>query len=116
MSARYEQIFDKVNDVLKKIGRDGKLAWGVHLTGQWTLRSETISHAKEVFKLATFYAQNGEKFREIATNRSFQNAISLYVWSNRYHNKNKWLFSFRGIQSTGKWIIDSITNFFKDLF
>jgi cell division ATPase FtsA len=26
MSARYEQIFDKVNDVLKKIGRDGKLA------------------------------------------------------------------------------------------
>jgi hypothetical protein len=116
MSARYEQIFDKVNDVLKKIWRDGKLAWGVHLTGQWTLRSEAINHAKEVFKLATFYAQNGEKFREIATNRSFQNAISLYVWSNRYHNKNKWLFSFRGMQSTGKWIIDAITNFFKDLF
>ncbi len=116
MSARYEQIFDKVNDVLKKIWRDGKLAWGIHLMGQWTLRSEAINHAKEVFKLATFYAKNDEKFREIATNRSFQNAISLYVWSNRYHNKNKWLFSFRGMQSTGKWIIDAITNFFKDLF
>jgi len=116
MSARYEQIFNKVNDALKKIERDWKLAGGVHLTGQWTLRSEAISHAKEIFKLATFYAQNGEKFREIGTNKSFQNAISLYVWSNRYHNKNKWLFSFRGIQSTGKWIIDAITNFFKDLF
>jgi cell division ATPase FtsA len=34
MSARYEQIFEKINDALKKIGRDGKLAGGVHLTGQ----------------------------------------------------------------------------------
>ena len=116
MSARYEQIFEKINDALKKIGRDWKLAWWVHLTGQTTLRTEAIHHAKEIFKLATFYAQNWEKFSEISTNRSFQNAISLYVWSNRYHNKNKWLFSFRGMQSTGKTIIDSITNFFKDLF
>lgn len=116
MSARYEQIFEKINDGLKKIWKDGKLAGGVHLTGQATLRSETINHAKEIFKLATFYAENSEKFSEIATNRSFQNAISLYVWSNRYHNKSKWLFSFRWMQSTWKGIIDSITNFFKDLF
>jgi cell division protein FtsA len=116
MSARYEQIFNKINDALKKIWRDGKLAGGVHLTGQGTLRSESISHAKEIFKLATFYAQNGEKNREIGTNKSFQNSISLYAWSNKYHNKSKWLFSFRGIQSTSKGIIDSITNFFKDLF
>jgi cell division ATPase FtsA len=32
MSARYEQIFEKINTALKKIGRDGKLAGGVHLT------------------------------------------------------------------------------------
>ena len=116
ISARYEQIFDKINDVLKKIGKDGKLAWGVHLIWQWTLRSETINHAKEVFKLSTSYWQNDDKFRDITTNKWFQNGVSLYIRSNRYHNKNKWLFSFRRIQSTWKWAINAITNFFKDLF
>ncbi len=57
--------------------------------GQANLRSEAITQAKDVFKLATFYAQHGEKFREMNNNRSFLNAVSLYIRSNRYHNKNK---------------------------
>lgn len=32
ISARYEQIFSKINDQLIQINRDGKLAGGVHLT------------------------------------------------------------------------------------
>lgn len=116
MSARYEQIFTKINTALKKIGRDGKLAWGVHLTWQWAERSEAISHAKEIFKLATFYAKNEEKFHEIASDKKFHNAVSLYLWSNKYHQKNKWLFSFRLMQSTGKSMIETISNFFKELF
>lgn len=116
IGARYEQIFEKINKSLKKIWREWKLAGWVHLTGQWSLRSESISYAKEIFKLATFSAQHTEKFRDIKDHKEYHNAISLYLRSNKYHNKNKWLFSFRGLQSTGKWFMDSIINFFKELF
>lgn len=89
ISARYEQVFEKINKALKKIGRDGKLAGGVHLTGQGSLRVETVSYAKDIFKLATFSAQHNEKFRELKESKEYQNALSLYIRSNKYHNKNK---------------------------
>lgn len=119
ISARYEQIFEKINDKLKKIKREGKLAGGVHLTGQGSLWPESIAYARDIFKLAVFPAQGHEKYRDLAKDPAFQNTLSLYEWANKYHNKNKGIFSFRGfqsIQSGGKGIFESIVNFFKELF
>lgn len=114
--ARYEQIFEKINKQLKKFGKAGKLAWWVHLTGQANNRNETVYYAKDIFKLATFKSTHKESYRGIAPHTGYDTAISLYIRSIKYHNKNKSLFSFRGIQSSGKWIRESISNFFKDLF
>ncbi len=116
MHARYEQIYEKINKSLKKIGKEGKLAGGIHLTGQASLRNNALDYAKEIFKLAVFNAKHSISFRDIKEHSWYDTAISLYLWSNKYHNKNKWLFSFRGIQSGGKSFFDSISNFFKDLF
>lgn len=116
ISARYEQIFEKINSALKKIKRDGKLAGGIHMTGQGSLRPEAMSYARSIFKLAVFPAQGSDKYRDISKDPIFQNTLSLHEWANRYHNKNKGIFSFRWIQSGGKGFLDSIISFFKDLF
>lgn len=119
ISARYEQIFEKINDKLKKIKRDGKLAWGVHITGQASLWPEAITYARDTFKLAVFPVRGNDKYRELSNDPAFQNTLSLYERANKYHNKNKWLFSFRGLQglqSGWKSFFDSIINFFKELF
>lgn len=119
ISARYEQIFEKINDKLKKIKRDGKLAGGVHMTGQGSLWAETIHYARDIFKLAVFPVQGSDKYRELWQDPTYQNTISLYEWANKYHNKNKGIFSFRwlqGLQSGWKSFFDSIINFFKELF
>lgn len=119
ISARYEQIFEKINDKLKKIKRDGKLAWGVHVTGQASLRPETMNYARDIFKLAVFPVHGNDKYRDLSHDIAFQNALSLYEWANKYHNKNKGIFSFRwfqNLQSGSKGFFDSIINFFKELF
>ena len=119
ISARYEQIFEKINDKLKKIKRDGKLAGGVHMTGQGSLWPESMHYARDIFKLAVFPVQGSDKYRDLSHDPAYQNTLSLYERANKYHNKNKWIFSFRWLQwlqSGGKGFLDSIINFFKELF
>ena len=119
ISARYEQIFEKINDKLKKIKRDGKLAGGVHMTGQGSLWPEAMNYARESFKLAVFPVHGNDKYRDLAQDPAFQNTLSLYERALKYHNRNKGIFSFRWLQwlqSGGKGFFDSIINFFKELF
>ena len=116
ITARYEQVLEKIHDKLIAIDKDGRLAWWIYLTGQWSGRHKTLPLTKHIFKLATFYAkdQSGH-YGEIANNPLYHNCIWLHAWSKKYHN-SKSLFSFRNVQSMGKWLWESISNFFKDLF
>ena len=119
VEARYEQIFEKINDKLKKLDRHGRLAWWIHLTGQWSLWPQTITYARDIFQLAVFTAQWGKEYNDVSQDLAFQNALSLYERAKKYHSKNKWFFSMRKLQwfgSSGKWFFDSVGNFFKDLF
>ena len=89
------------------------------MTGQGSLRPETMTYARSIFKLAVFPAQWSDKYREISSDPVYQNSLSLHEWANKYHNKNKGIFSFRWLswlQSGGKGFFDGIINFFKELF
>jgi len=58
ISARYEQIFERINKQLHKIGKDGRLPGGVLLTGGGSKVHGLDLLAKQIFKLATFYAKD----------------------------------------------------------
>ena len=69
------------------------------MAGQGSLRPETMNYAREIFKLAVFPASGNDKYRDLTHDLAYHNTLSLYERANKYHNKNKSIFSFRGLQS-----------------
>lgn len=120
ISARYEQIFEKINEKLEDLQKAGKLAGGVHLTWQASKRPETIHYAREIFKLAVFPAKWHEKHHELSQDLCYQNTLALYERAQKYHNRKRGLFSFRWMRkSHSSWwwsLWESIKNFFNELF
>lgn len=87
--------------------------------GQASLRPEASSYSKEIFKLGTFPVHMPDKYRDHNRDIAYYTCLSLYERSNKYHNKNRGFFSFRGLQhlqSGGKSIRNSITSFFQEIF
>ncbi len=58
VTARYEQILEKIHDKLMHLDKDGRLAGGIYLTGQGSGRYNIIPLTKQIFKLATFHAKD----------------------------------------------------------
>lgn len=112
INARYEWIFMKINDYLKSIERDGRLAGGVLLIWGGARMPDLDLLSKDVFKLATFYGKdNILNLGDISSNIQFINVLWTYVWSNKYTEGRKgvWLkFNIDFVSNIGK--------FFKDLF
>ena len=111
ISARYEEIFIKINKHLETLEKDRRLPGGILLFGGGA-RMENISFlAKEIFKLATFYAKDNQlHLGELSKNLQFINVLGTYVRSNKYTDGRKGHFklNFNFVSSIGK--------FFKDLF
>jgi cell division protein FtsA len=57
ISARYLEIFERINNKLIDLGVDGRLPGGVLLMGGGSRMKGVDGLAKETFKLATFFAQ-----------------------------------------------------------
>ncbi len=112
INARYERIFMKINDYLKNIERDGRLAGGVLLIWWWARMPDLDLLSKDVFKLATFYGKdNILNLGDISSNIQFINVLWTYVRSNKYTEGRRWAGIKFNIDFIGK-----IGSFFKDLF
>lgn len=111
INARYEQIFLKINDHLKKLDRDWRLAWWIKLIWWWAKMPNLDLLAKDIFKLATFYWKDHIlNLWDLSTNIQFMNVLWAYVRSKKYTEWRKWSFKFNLD------VVGSVWKFFKDLF
>lgn len=110
VSARYEEIFNKINDHLVKCEKDGRLPWWVLLIGGGAKMPNLDLLSKDIFKLATFYGKDTQlNMGDISSNIQFINVLGTYARSNKYTEKSgKINLNFNFLGNIGK--------FFKDLF
>jgi len=113
ISARYEQIFGKINDHLFKLEKDWRLPWGILLLWWWAKTKYLDILSKEVFKLATFYAKDQViNIGDLSNNIQFLNIIGCYYWSLKYVEEGR-----HGWWGINFWkTMWKIWKFFKDLF
>lgn len=112
INARYEEIFNKINQHLARIERDWRLPWGILLIG-WGSKTQNLDYlSKNVFKLATFYGKDLlVDVWDLSLNIQFVNLLGIYYWSNKYvDGSSRWpRISTWKIFKKGLWWI-------KDLF
>ena len=113
ITARYEEIFLKINDILEQVWRAWKLAWGVHLIG-WGAKIKNIDLlAREIFKLPSFLGRDRVlKLWDLSNNVQFVNVIWDYLWYDKYGEEGWWWFVFN---LSFDWF-KNIINFFRKLF
>ncbi len=114
ISARYEQIFDKINIHLKSLEKDGRLPGGVLLIWWGSKMRNLDVLSKNTFKLASFLGGDQVvNFGELSHNLQFVNLLWCYHWSQKYIEEGRgfgnWFWEFGKI---GK----KIWSFFKNLF
>lgn len=109
ISARYEEIFEKINKHLEKLDRDGRLPGGVFLIG-WAAKMTNIDLlAKNVFKLATFFGKDTQvNMGELSSNIQLINVLGTYVWGTKFGEARRWKFklNFDAIGKFGKRVKD----------
>lgn len=113
ITARYEEIFEVINEHLIDIDKDGRLAWWVYLYGWWAKLTGVDEIAKNMFKLATFYAKDHSMWLpELGNNLQLINLLWAYNWSEKYHQEaRKWLGLWFSMD-WAKWV----WNFIKEIF
>lgn len=113
ISARYEQLFGKINEHLFKLEKDWRLPWGILLLWWWAKTKYLDVLSKEVFKLATFYAKDQMvELWDLSNNIQFINVIGCYYRSLKYIEEGR-----HGWWGLKIWrTIWKIWKFFKDLF
>jgi len=113
ITARYEEIFEMINEHLIDVDKDGRLAWGVYLYGWWAKLTGVDEIAKNMFKLATFYAKDHTMWLpELGNNLQLINLLGAYHWSEKYHQESKkWLWLWFSMD-WAKWV----WNFIKEIF
>ena len=113
MIARYEEIFELIQQHLIEANKDGRLPWWVILMWWWAKAKNLDLLAKDVFKLAVFPAQDKVlKLWDISRNLQYINVIGDYVRSNKYKNTKKRSFDF----SFNFWFIRGVGEFLKKMF
>jgi len=113
ITARYEEMFELINEQLISIDKDGRLAWWVYLYWWWAKLTWVDEIAKNMFKLATFYAKDQTMWMpELWNNLQLINLLSAYHRSEKYQWENKkWLWLWLSMDRA-KWL----WNFIKEIF
>ena len=112
ISARYEQIFLKINKHLENLEKDWRLPWGILLIGGGSKTKNLDYLAKDTFKLATFHGKDQlVNVGDLSRNVQFVNILGCYYWSIKYMDEGR---KWGGIKL---WKIGTkIWDFFKNLF
>lgn len=112
MTARYEEIFELIQQDLVRHQKDGRLPAGVLLTWGATKVDHLLTLAKEVFKLATFKAKEQTwAFGDASTHPQLITLLWLYHRVQKYYQKT----SKRGLK-VSFWFLGKVKDFFKQLF
>lgn len=113
VAARYEEIFEKINQRLIDLWRDWKLPGWVVLIWGWSKITNLDRLAKNIFKLAVFYWKDKVlNIWDLSWNQQFLSLLWVYVWWKKYWEVNSGGFNFKMNFS----FINKITKFLKDLF
>ena len=86
IEARLEEIFDHVNNELKKISRDGKLPAGVVLTGGGANLPGLADFVKKHLRLPVVIGlpQNVTTIIDRVDNPAFATCVGLILWGNKF--------------------------------
>ncbi len=112
ISARYLEIFEKINNTLERLGKDGRLPWWVLLMW-WGAKMKWIDIlSKDVFQLSTSFAKNKVlPLWEFWNNLQFLNNIWVYYFQEKFGNVGRWFklnISF--------WQVGKIWKFLREAF
>lgn len=111
--ARYEDIFEAVEEKMEELGVDGKLPWGVILIW-WSSKLKNIEElSKKFFRLSCkIWSVANSKLWELGNNPQFTNVIGCYNWEEKYGDSMRWWFGLNFELG----IFRKIGDFFKKIF
>ncbi len=113
ISARYEDIFERIKKILQEYGLDGKLAWWIYLIWWWAKMKNLDGFAKEYFKLPVFYGKDKNVgVGDLGNNLQFVNVLWDLLWYEKY--SERWWRWFK-LSLSFDWF-NNIISFFKKLF
>ena len=110
ISARYEQVFLKINTYLESLEKDGRLPGWVFLIGGGAKVKNLPIYSGEVFKIVSNYGKDQIlNLWELSSNIQYLNVLWCYYWSTKYVDESRkwWNFS---------WVWGKIKEFLKKLF
>lgn len=113
--ARYEEIFDKINNKLEDMDKDGRLPGWVILTWGGSKIYGAVSLAKNIFKLSSSLAKDKHlHVWEIGNNLQFTNILGVYqrIGKNNLTNNTGWGMKIKIWTWRATWVRD----FIKDIF
>jgi len=111
ITARYEEIFEKIQKKLLELSKDWRLAWWVIVSWWWAKIPWLLELTKDIFKLASFEAKEKKlQISDLSKNKQFINTLGLYSRNQQYGSEAKKGFSL-DFSAFGK-----IWKFIKDLF
>lgn len=111
IEARVEEIFEKVEGELKKIGKSGMLPAGVVLTGGGAKLRGIVEQAKKGLRLPARLGQIEKVYSVLDKSKdlSFATVIGLVIWGGQMmENQKEKRIDFKGIREIfkglGKWL------------
>jgi len=115
IEARVEEIFEKIDDELKKIGRSGLLPSGVVLVGSTAKLPGILDVAKRKLRLPVSlgYPQNVTSVVDKVNDVSFVPALGLVLWGNAVYDERNGGFTSR-FKSIDK-VTSQVKKWFKSL-